>query len=339
MKIKALALDAHLTDNFGSIYLVFGAEILLVDQSITQITNHGREQGFDEKTTFDVDGNFDWNQVYTELANTSLFSPKRIIHLRLTTGKIGVKGSKALSDIVANLNNDILLIVSTGKLDMAQQKSKWFKTLDQFGNIVQHFEVSLDHLAGWIANHMASAGLKAKKSVAEAIANSTEGNLLASMQEIEKLKMAYPDGDVDTTEYLSQISEQSKYSIYGLIDSAMMGDSNQVLKIFNTLKDDSSMPIKISFSLYQQLNSLITMAIELKQVNNVDSVMQSHRVWSSKKSMTASVLKRFSYQHLQKMLLSLGRIDRSIKGMDNLDVIDEIQSLLLTISGKGQWTQ
>ena len=159
------------------------------------------------------------------------------------------------------------------------------------------------------------------------------------MQEIEKLKLAYPDGVIDTEDYLGQIHQQSKYSIYGLIDAALLGDAKQVLKIYNTLKDDTSMPIKLSFSLYQQLSSLIEMAIELQQVKNIDSVMQSHRVWASRKPLISNTLKRFSYAHLQKLLLSLGRIDRSIKGMDNLEVVDEIRSLLLTLSGKSPWAQ
>jgi hypothetical protein len=42
----------------------------------------------------------------------SLFSSKRIIECHLTTGKIGQKGSKALSEIAANVADDILFIVS-----------------------------------------------------------------------------------------------------------------------------------------------------------------------------------------------------------------------------------
>ncbi len=339
MQLKALALNAHLSENLANVYLVFGAEILLIEQSISQIIKQAKSQGFEEKTTFSIEGNFDWNPVYQALSSNSLFSTKRIIHLRLGSGKIGVKGSKALSEIAGTIDADTLLLVSTNKLDMAQQKSKWFKTLDQQGFIVQHFEVRSDHLVGWIANHMDGAGLQANQEVAQAIAFCTEGNLLASMQEIEKLKLAYPDGVIDTKDYLGQIHQQSKYSIYGLIDAALLGDAKQVLKIYNTLKDDTSMPIKLSFSLYQQLSSLIEMAIELQQVKNIDSVMQSHRVWTSRKPLISNTLKRFSYAHLQKLLLSLGRIDRSIKGMDNLEVVDEIRSLLLTLSGKSPWAQ
>jgi DNA polymerase-3 subunit delta len=151
--------------------------------------------------------------------------------------------------------------------------------------------------------------------------------------------MAYPNGKIDTKEYLDQINQQSKYTIYGLIDAALSGDGNQVLKIYETLLDDTAMPIQLSNSLYREINAIINMSIELQQVKHVDSVLQSHRIWNKRKPIVASILKRHSYQRLQKLLLSLGRIDRSIKGMDNLNVIDELRTLLLNLAGKTPWAQ
>jgi len=339
MKIKPEQLNNTLANQLNPLYFVFGPELLLVEQSLTQIRGVAKNQGFDEKISFEVDGNFDWNQIIAEMSTISLFSPKRIIECRLKTGKIGVKGSKALSEIAASIPNDILLIISAGKLDMAQQKSKWFKTLEQFGGIVQHWEVQSDHLVGWITNHMATLGIESNAEIAQGIAFCTEGNLLASMQEIQKLQMAYPDGRVNVQAYLEQINQQSKYTIYGLIDAALIGDGNQVIKIYESLLDDTAMPIQLSSSLYREINSIINMSIELQQVKQVDSVLQSHRVWNKRKPIIASILKRHPYQRLQKILLSLGRIDRSIKGMDNLNVIDELRTLLLNLAGKTPWAQ
>ncbi len=339
MKIRSEQLSNSLNNQLDALYFVFGPEPLLVEQSLTQIKDAAKAQGFDDKISFEIDGNFQWDQIVTEISAISLFSPKRIIECRLKTGKIGIKGSKALTNIASSLPNDILFIVSTGRLDMSQQKSKWFKTLEQHGNVIQHWEIQSDHLVGWITNHMATLGLEASPEVAQSIAFCTEGNLLASMQEIQKLKMAYPDGKINTQEYLDQTSQQSKYTIYGLIDAALFGNGNQVLKIYDTLIDDSSMPIQLSSSLYREINSIIDMAIELQKVKKIEIVLQNHHVWSKRKPVIGNALKRHPYQRLQKILLSLGRIDRSIKGMDNLNVIDELRTLLLNLAGKTQWAQ
>ncbi len=339
MKIKAQQLNVQLANKLDAIYFVFGAEILLIEQSLVQINKAAKQAGFDEKVSFEIDANFDWDQIFGAISATSLFSPKRIIKCQLKTGKIGIKGAKALGEIVRTLPDDILLIVSTGKLDMAQQKSKWFKTLEQLGSVVQHFEVQSNYLLGWIANHMAELGLEANTEIAQSIAFCTEGNLTASMQEIQKLKMAYPNGKINTQEYLEQVNQQSKYTVYGLIDAALFGNINQVNKIYQTLISDMAMPIQLSSSLYREIKSVIDMSVELRQVKDINIVLQNHRVWNKRKPIITNALKRHPYQRLQKLLLSLGRIDRSIKGMDNLNVIDELHTLLLGLAGKTQWAQ
>tara|TARA_B110001454_G_scaffold62963_1_gene61218 strand:+ start:1153 stop:2091 length:939 start_codon:yes stop_codon:yes gene_type:complete len=306
----------------------------LVEQSLTTIKDAAKKLGFNERFRFDIDGNFSWDAIFNLISSPSLFADKRIIECRLTTGKIGVKGSKALSELTENLPDDIMLIISSGKLDMAQQKSKWFKALDKKGVIIQHWEVQSEQLVGWIVNHMSQLGLSSSNEVANAIAYCTEGNLLATMQEIQKLQIAYPDGNIDLNEYLSQIDQQSQYTVFGMIDAALKGDTDKVNKIFSSLVDDSTPPVILISSLYREIKNLVTMSIELKTNQTIDTILNNHRVWQKRKPLISFALKTHSYQQLQKLLLALGRIDRSLKGMDNLNVYDELQAVVITLSGK-----
>jgi DNA polymerase-3 subunit delta len=339
MKIKPEQLTKHLNESLSQVYFAFGPEILLVEQSLNNIKNASITNGFTERVRFDVDGNFAWEKVVAEIANTSLFAPQRVIECRLSTGKIGAKGSKALCEIVENLPSEILLIISTGKLDMAQQKSKWFKILEQKGVTIQHWEVQSDHLIGWILNHMEQLGLEADKDVANVIAYCTEGNLLASMQEIQKLQIAYPEGKIDSAEYLRQVDQQSHYSVFGLIDAALKGDAAKVNKVFNSLLDETTPLIIIISSLYREIKSLSKMAVDLQHNQPMESILTKHRVWQKRKPLITNALKTHSYQSLQKLTLLLGRIDRSLKGRDNLNVSDELRTVLIALAGKTQWTQ
>ena len=334
MNIKPEQLQNSLSNQLASTYFAFGAEILLVEQSLSMIKGIARENDFNERFRFDIDGNFSWDSIISLISSPSLFAEKRIIECRLTTGKIGVKGSKALTEILETLPDDILLIISSGKLEMAQQKSKWFKTLDKKGIIIQHWEVQSNQLVGWITRNMSQLGLDSNIEVANAIAYCTEGNLLASMQEIQKLKIAYPDGKINLREYLNQIDQQSQYSVFGMIDSALQGDTDKVNKVFNSLVDDSTPPVILVSSLYKEIKNLVNMSIELKTNQTIESILNNHRVWQKRKPLISNALKKHSYQKLQKLLLRLGRIDRSLKGMDNLDVYDELQNVVIALSGK-----
>ena len=333
MNIKPEQLHSSVSNQMASTYFAFGAEILLVEQSLSMIKAAARENGFTERFRFDIDGNFSWDSMFSLISSPSLFAEKRIIECRLTSGKIGVRGSKALTEIVEALPEDILLIISSGKLEMVQQKSKWFKALDKNGVIIQHWEVQSNQLVGWITGNMTQLGLDSNIEAANAIAYCTEGNLLATMQEIEKLKIAYPDGKINLKEYLDQIDQQSQYSVFGLIDSALLGDTDKVNKIFNSLVDDSIPPVILISSLYREITNLVMMSIELKTNNTLESILNKHRVWQKRKPLISNALKKHSYQKLQKLLLRLGRIDRSLKGMDNLNVYDELQNVVISLSG------
>jgi len=334
MNIKPEQLQNNLSSQLASVYFVFGAEILLVEQSLSLIKESAKANGYSERFRFDIDGNFSWDSIFSLISSPSLFAERRIIECRLTTGKIGVKGSKALTEIAESLPDDILLVISSGKLDMAQQKSKWFKALEGIGVVIQHWEVQSNQLVGWISNNMSQLGLNSNNDVANAIAYCTEGNLLATMQEIQKLKIAYPDGNIDLQEYLNQIDQQSQYSVFGMIDSALQGDSEKVNKIFNSLVEDATPPVILITSLYREIKNLVTMAIELKTNQTIETVLKNHRVWQKRKPLISNALKKHSYQKLQKLLLTLGRIDRSLKGMDNLNVYDELQGVVTSLSGK-----
>ena len=333
MNIKPEQLHSSVSNQMASTYFAFGAEILLVEQSLSTIKAAARENGFTERFRFDIDGNYSWDSMFSLISSPSLFAEKRIIECRLTSGKIGVRGSKALTEIVEALPEDILLIISSGKLEMVQQKSKWFKALDKNGVIIQHWEVQSNQLVGWITRNMTQLGLNSNIEAANAIAYCTEGNLLATMQEIEKLKIAYPDGKINLKEYLDQIDQQSQYSVFGLIDSALLGDTDKVNKIFNSLVDDSIPPVILISSLYREITNLVMMSIELKTNDTLESILNKHRVWQKRKPFISNALKKHSYQKLQKILLKLGRIDRSLKGMDNLNVYDELQNVVISLSG------
>ncbi len=334
MNIKPEQLQNNLSSQLASIYFVFGAEILLVEQSLSLIKESAKANGYSERFRFDIDGNFSWDSIFSLISSPSLFAERRIIECRLTTGKIGVKGSKALTELAESLPDDILLVISSGKLDMAQQKSKWFKALEGIGVVIQHWEVQSNQLVGWISNNMSQLGLNSNNDVANAIAYCTEGNLLATMQEIQKLKIAYPDGNINLQEYLNQIDQQSQYSVFGMIDSALQGDSEKVNKIFNSLVEDATPPVILITSLYREIKNLVTMAIELKTNQTIETVLKNHRVWQKRKPLISNALEKHSYQKLQKLLLTLGRIDRSLKGMDNLNVYDELQGVVTSLSGK-----
>ena len=264
MKVRSEDLKNFIKTNSSNLFLLFGSEILLINESIEYVKSFSKKLGFNELVRFDINASFDWSAVFNELRETSLFSSHKLIMLNLGNAKIGVKGSNAIDEIAQSIPDNIHIILTAEKLERTQLNSKWFKSVDKNGVVIAHYSVEISQLLNWTIQKLNSLGIQNNQKIAELIAVNTEGNLLATDQEIQKIALAYPSGEINIDEYKKYITEQSKYSIFNLIDSSFLGKSSQVIKIFKTLADDSSFPVILSSSLYRELNNLINMSIDMR---------------------------------------------------------------------------
>jgi len=333
MKVRPEELKNFIKTQSSNLFLVYGSEILLVNESIEQIKSFSKELDFNEIVRFDINASFDWSAVFNELNENSLFSSHKLIILNLGNAKIGVKGSNAIDEITQSIPDNIRIILTAEKLERSQLNSKWFKSVDKNGVVIAHYSVEISQLLNWTIQKLNSLGIQNNQKIAELIAVNTEGNLLATDQEIKKIALAYPSGEVNLEEFKNYITEQSKYTIFNLIDSSFLGKSSQVIKIFKTLSDDSSFPIILSASLHRELNNLINMSIDMRLGKSLEEVYQTHGVWSYKKNIIKTALLKHPFQQLQKFLMKLSRVDRAIKGRDNIPVLEELESILLGLSG------
>lgn len=190
MKLTPAQLPKHLQGNLAPVYVISGDDPLLCQEAGDAVRLAARQQGFDERQVFSADANFDWGTLLQAGASLSLFAQKRVLELRLPSGKPGDKGAAALIEYCARPADDTLLLVSLPKLDGSAQKTKWGKALieGQQVQFVQIWPVDTQQLPQWINQRLAQAGLSAQRDAVELIAARVEGNLLAAAQEIEKLK-------------------------------------------------------------------------------------------------------------------------------------------------------
>ena len=162
MRIKANQLDAHLSnckDNLSPIYFVSGDEPLQLNEACDNIRQTARRCGYDERQVFYVGASFDWDTLLAAANTLSLFSEKRLIELRIPSGKPGDKGSKAIIEYINNLPVDTVLLIIGGKIEAQSQKSKWFTHIDKVGVICQIWPIDLKQMPEWIAQRLRAAGL------------------------------------------------------------------------------------------------------------------------------------------------------------------------------------
>ena len=218
MQVYPNRFNATLKKGLQPFYLIFGDEPQQKLTAINQIREVATEQGFDERQTLVADAQFDWSTLLEATQTLSLFSSRQYIELELPTGKPGTQGSKILTELSAQNNPDILLVIHGAKIGKDVQNSKWFKAIDKHGTYVPCYPLEGNALQQWLMEQMRTQGLQVTPDVTRLLAEYCEGNLLAASQEIEKLCLLYPNGNPTLEEVEQAVVDQSRYNVFQLID-------------------------------------------------------------------------------------------------------------------------
>ncbi|MBL4782157.1 MAG: DNA polymerase III subunit delta [Porticoccaceae bacterium] len=333
MRLHPDKLSRQLKQSLAPIYVVSGDEPLLVQEAADAIRAQARAAGFTERELFNAEARFEWQQVLSEANSLSLFSDKKILELRIPSGKPGREGGQFFQDYCANINADNLLLIILPKVDKSAQNSKWFKALDQHGAIVQVWPVGATQMPQWIKQRLERAGISANHQAIEILAERVEGNLLAAIQEIEKLKLLAPGGEIDSETMSTVVTDSARFNVFTMIDRILDGDSVGAIRTLRGLRDEGSEPTAILWALTRELRILIKASEQAARGESVDSALRQLRVWDKHQPLVRKALRRTRPAQLAMLLRQAGGVDRAVKGMRDASPWDDLTSMVLSMSG------
>ena len=319
MKIQANQLTSHLKNNLAPCYLVSGDEHLLVAEALDAIRRAARDREFDARESHVVTRWFDWAALSASSSNLSLFAEKRIIELRIPTGKPGREGSQAIAELVDQLGPEVMLIVSAPKLDRSSTAAKWAKALDSRGVHLQVWPIGPRELPGWVAARMRAVGLKPDHGAAGLIADRVEGNLLAANQEIEKLRLLLGEGPVSEEDVAVAVADSSRYDVYKLVDAALAGDPKRALRILGGLRAEGLEPVIVFWALGRELRTLAALSDAVRNHVDLGSAMHTAKVWKNRQGLVRSCVSRAPDGKFHQLLKACGRGDAAVKGRLRVD--------------------
>lgn len=332
MKLNFNQLSSHLEKTLQPVYFISGDEPFQLDESARLIRDVAKSQGYTEREVYHVDRSFDWAELTHSVGSMSLFAERKIIELRIPTGKPGDKGSKALVAYTEQLPEDNLLLIVSGKLDSNQTKSKWFKALDAVGATLAIWPLEIQQLPGWLKQRMQLRGLQPTEDALTILAEQVEGNLLAADQELEKLRMLYGEGAITTAQVLDAVSDSARFDAFALVDVALQGDPIRVSRILHGLKNEGEDVLHILGALMYQLRMLEKMARAKSNGQNLEQIFSQYRIWDKRKIVLSAGLNRHGLKRWQAFLLIAGRIERMCKGLATGKPWDELLQLTLRIA-------
>jgi DNA polymerase-3 subunit delta len=334
MRLGFHELQGHLKKKLAPVYVITGDEPLQQGEAADLIRNTARSQGFSERKIIETGSKFDWNELTTESNTLSLFAEQRILDLRITNGKPGKEGSKALSGYCENLPEDILLLITMPKVDQQQTRSKWYKILDKVGIIVQVWPVNEQRLPPWIEQRMRQKGLTPEPEAIQMLAERVEGNLLAATQEIEKLLMLHGPGIITAEQLTASVADSARFDVFSLVDAALQGNTARCIRILDGLKNEGTAAAIVSWALSREIRQMVQIAHAAKDGFPLSKVFTDFRIWDKRKPLVSSGLKRLSLKEWQSLLQQCLEADMALKGQSRQDCWLLFENIVIQMSGK-----
>ena len=336
MRLRAGQLSSSLKRNgLAPLYLVSGDEPLQLMECVDEIRGYARSQDFAERLVFEVEAGFDWNTLLTETATASLFSPKRLVELRLEDASPGKEGGAVLTRYAEKPPADTVLVISAGKIDKQAQQTKWFTALDRAGVVVQVWPLTPEQLPEWIGERLKTRGKTIAPEALALLAEQVEGNLLAASQEIDKLCLLAEGARITVGDVSNTVSDNARYEVFTLLEAAMAGDARRCARMLSGLRAEGLEPINIHAPLLWEFRRICSMAAQAAAGSSPDRLFSEYRVWNDqRKQAIRLILRRCQARQLHLLLTQALHLERKIKSSDKDMAWQALLSLLLAIAGK-----
>jgi len=327
MQLAAAQLQAHLAKGLRPLYTIHGDEPLLAQEAADAIRATARTQGYTERSSYTVAGaHFDWSAVLAAGGSLSLFADKQIVEIRIPSGKPGKDGSAALQHIAeaAAGNDSTLTLVLLPKLDRATRTGAWFSALENNGVGLQVDPVERASLPQWIAQRLALQGQRVKggeegQRTLQFFADRVEGNLLAAHQEIQKLALLHPAGELGWEQVEGAVNNVARYDVFKLSDAVLAGNPVRVARMLDGLRAEGEAEVLVHYTLAEDIRALKRVRDAMSAGRPLPMALRENRIWGAREQAFERVLPRLDDRALARLLKAAHTVDGIVKGLKQPD--------------------
>ena len=332
MQLRPEQLASHLEKPLAPLYVVHGDEPLLTIEAGDAIRQAARRQGFEEREVLVAGPGFRWDDLTLAAGNLSLFGGAKLVDLRIPTGKPGRDGGEALQRHAKQAAHGLTTLVTLPLLDWQAKKASWFTALAGAGVVLECNAPPLPQLPDWIAQRMARQKQRTSREGLEFIAGHVEGNLLAAHQEIQKLALLYPEGELSVEQIGDAVLDVARFDIDKLRAALLAGDAGRCARLLDGLRaEDTALPLLL-WALSSEIRAVAQVRSALDGGQPMDAALKAAKVFGPRQGPVRAAAQRVAAATARAALLHAARIDRTIKGLAKGDVWDEMLQLTLKLS-------
>ena len=323
MQLALAQLGAHLQKGLRSLYTLHGDEPLLMQEAADAIRAAARVQGYTERTVHTVQGaHFDWSEVLAAGGSLSLFADKQIVEVRIPLGKPGKEGSAVIQQLVeqAQGNDSTLTLFMLPRLDFATRKGAWVGALEGGGVSIQLDTIERAALPQWIAQRLQQQGQHVApgeegQRTLQFFADRVEGNLLAAHQEIQKLGLLFPTGELSQAQVESAVLNVARYDVFKLSEAVLSGQVARVQRMLDGLQAEGEAEVLVHYTLAEDIRALKRVKDAMAAGQPLPMALKAQRIWGPRERLFERVLPRLSPGRLNNLLQSAHQVDGIVKGL------------------------
>ncbi|HQQ64107.1 MAG TPA: DNA polymerase III subunit delta [Pseudomonadales bacterium] len=328
MRIYPEKLNQHLEKTPAAVYWIAGDEPLLAQEACDVVRSAARQQGFSERKVFYPDKKDQWQEAIAEANALSLFADKCLIDIRTSVSKLD---HTIVLDYLERPSQDSMILICTDKVESSSQKTQWFKAMEQACTFVPVMPLDNSRFPQWLTERARRKQVNLSADGIKLLADHTEGNLLAAVQELDKLALQFGTASISAEQVEASVGDSAHYEVFSINDALLAGDAATALKILGSLKLEGDNPLAILGALSREWRQLATAAEDMGKGMNAATAMRQVGVWDKRQSVFARALQRLSYRHTREIIRQMAAIDQAVKGMGKQDPWDLLQSLCLYI--------
>lgn len=334
MDVRANQLAAHLERTLAPIYVIHGDEPLLAIEAGDAVRAAARKAGCDEREVLIVEPGFRWDAFMAANANLGLFGGRKLVDLRIPSGKPGAEGAKALEAYAADPNPDHVTLVTLPKLDRAAQAAAWFAALTSAGVGVAVYPLDRVELPQWIATRLARQKQNVGHETLAFLADRCEGNLFAAQQEIEKLGLLLPEGRLEHEAVEHAVADVARYDVFQLSEAWLAGDAPRVVRILAALEAEGEGIPLLLWQLSEDIHAVASTQAAMAAGTPLATALRNARVWGKRQAALERAVKRVRGREIVPLLRALARLDALAKGLGRGNAWDDLAAIALALTGK-----
>jgi DNA polymerase-3 subunit delta len=301
-----------------ALYTITGDEPLLVIEAGDTLRLAAKQAGYTERDTVVADARSDWGALLGSTQSISLFGDRRLLELKIPTGKPGKTGG----DVIARLakqaptqQGDCVTVVLLPKLDKTAKAAAWFTALSTHGVVIDIPSIDRQALPGWIGERLGRQRQRARPDVMQWLADRVEGNLLAAHQEILKLGLLYPEGDLTLENVQEAVMNVARYDVFKLRDAMLAGDARRVVRMLEGLRAEGEALPLVLWAVGEEIRLLARLAQAAQQGQSVPALMRTLRFFGSHEQLANQALRRVPANSWPAAVRHAHDVDKIIKGL------------------------